>query len=135
MSDPRRGRPRRGARTPLGAIGRPVWLWIVIALYALIGAGQTLAGLGLFGEGAGVLPVLATVSGVCALSTAWFLWTANRRAVDAAQALLGAFAALVLYGTIVLDLPTRLSTLLLWALLVLALTGAVRAARDRGHLN
>ena len=119
---------------------RPLWLWILIGLYALIGVSQLAYVVsGLFrGASAGPDPgvaVLSVLVGAAATLTAIWTWQGDRRAVLSALLFLGFFAAAVLWGTAVMGYPTRWAAMLGWFVLFATMAQFLRIAQQRGHLS
>lgn len=122
---------------------RPVWLWIVIALYALAGltnlrtaihaALGTEAGV-MATQTRGVLIATALVSGLAGCATAYWSLRGDARAIAASLVFLAAFIAIALWSTAIMGFTTRWGFLLGWAALFSAMSGFLGVARQRGHL-
>ncbi len=122
---------------------RPVWLWIVIVLYALVGLTNLRtafhAALGteagpMATEARGVLIATAAASGVAACLAAFWTLKGEARAIAASLVFLASFIAVAAWSTAVLSFPTRWGYLLFWAVLFSSMSLFLRLARQRGHL-
>jgi hypothetical protein len=121
---------------------RPFWLWIVIALYALVGltnlrtAFHTALGAetGFGAEVRAMLALAALVSGAAACLAAYWALRGEARAIPASLAFLGLFMALALWGTAIAGAPTSWGFLLFWVGLFSAMSFFLRVAKQRGHL-
>lgn len=119
---------------------RPIWLWILTGLYALIGISQLAYVVsGLF-RGASVGPdpgvaVLSVLIGATATLTALWTWKGDRRAVLSSLAFLGLFSVAVLWGTAVMGYPTQWAAMLGWFVLFATMAHFLRIAQQRGHLR
>ncbi len=122
---------------------RPVWLWIVIALYALVGltnlrtAFHTALGVetGFGVDGRLLLALAALLSGASACLAAFWSIRGEARAIPASLAFLALFMALALWGTAIAGAPTRWGMLLFWVGLFSAMSYFLRIARQRGYLT
>lgn len=121
---------------------RPLWLWIVIALYALVGltnlrtAFHTALGTetGFGPEARALLALAALASGAAACLAAFWTLKGEARAIPASLAFLAFFMGLALWGTAVAGAPTRWGVLLFWVGLFSGMSYFLRVARARGHL-
>ncbi len=122
---------------------RPVWLWIVIALYALVGltnlrtAFHTALGVetGFEASAPMLLGLAALLSGASACLAAFWTLRGEARAIPASLAFLGLFMALALWGTAIAGAPTRWGVLLFWVGLFSAMSYFLQVAKQRGHLT
>ncbi len=122
---------------------RPMWLWIVIALYALAGltnlrtAIHTALGTetGVMAtETRGVLVATALVSGLAGCLAAFWSLRGDARAIAASLVFLAAFIAIAVWSTAIMGFDTRWGSLLGWAALFSTMSGFLHVARQRGHL-
>ncbi len=122
---------------------RPAWLWIVIALYALVGLTNLRtafhAALGaeagpLATQARGVLLAGALASGVAACLAAFWALKGDARAIPASLAFLAAFVAIAVWTTSGLGLATNWGILLVWVGLFSVMSLFLSVARQRGHL-
>ena len=119
---------------------RPLWLWILIGLYALIGLSQLVFVVSGLSRGAAVGPdpgvtVLSLLVGATATLTALWAWRADRRALLSGVAFLACFSVAVLWGTAIKGYDTRWAAMLGWFVLFATMAHFLRIAQQRGYLT
>ncbi len=122
---------------------RPIWLWIVVGLYGLVGVTNLRtafqAALGAETgmaemEARGVLVVAALLSGAAACLAALWAIRGQARAIPASLVFLVLFIGLAVWSTAVEGFATRWGALIFWVALFSTMSFFLRVAKQRGHL-